>query len=117
MCGERPAVHGEDPDRDAGGRGGQPSGGPRPSSCSRGGCPVAPAQQPYELEEAGQVPPGADGAADVPERDEPDAGFLGCRAKRSGPVGCDDDVEALDEDGQERRDVRLGPADLGQRDQ
>ena len=75
------------------------------------------AKQPYELEEAGEVPPGSDRAADVAERDEPDAGFLGCSAKRPGSVRCDDDIEALDDGGQERRDIRLSPTDLGQRDQ
>lgn len=76
-----------------------------------------PAQQPDELEQAGEVAQRINRSSHVRQGEEAHAGRFGCLAERTLAVSRHGDVEAADERGQERGDVRLGPADLGERDQ
>ena len=73
-------------------------------------------QQADQLEEAGEIAPGADGAPDAPQRKEANTGSLSSLAEWAGSVRRDRHVEVADERRQQRCDVGLSPADLGQRD-
>ena len=76
-----------------------------------------PPQQARELEEAGEIAPGADRASDAPQWNEASTRRLRGLAEWTGPVRGDDDVEVIREGREERRDVGLRSADLGQRDE
>ncbi len=73
-------------------------------------------QQARQLEEAGEVTPGADRAADIPQRKEANTGGFGGLAERPGSVRRDRHVEVRNERREQRSDVGLSPADLSQRD-
>lgn len=113
---ERPSVHREDPDRNAGENGGKAAEHARLRAAGVEDVGPLAAQQSDELEQAGDVSPGVDRPADVAQRQEPDAARLCGFPERAGPVRGDRDVEAA-ESGEQRRDVRLRAADLGERDQ
>ena len=114
---ERPAVHGEDPDRHPGDRGGEPTDDARFGAARVENVrPLSP-EQPDELDQADGITPGVDRAPHVTKRQEADAPALGGVPKRSVPVCGNRDVEAVDEGGDERGNVGLRTADLGERDQ
>jgi hypothetical protein len=116
MSGEGPAVHGEDPDGHAG-----QGGGESPEHAGLGAVrvedvrPLA-AEEHDELEQSAQVPPRAQRPADVLELDGSRSGATRSLQQRTGTVSRDDDVELLDEGGEERGDIRLSAAGLGERD-
>lgn len=114
---ERPAVHREDPDRDARQRGGQAADDAGLRAVGVDDVRPFAAEQADELGEAGEVAKRIDGAPNVFEGDETSAvchrGFL----QRAGAVGRNGDVEVTCERRKQRSDVRLSPADLGERDQ
>jgi hypothetical protein len=74
------------------------------------------AQQAHQLDQAEEIPYRTDRAADVFERDV--AGFRRDRSLAEGAnsVRGDDDLESLSQRGEQRRDVCLSSADLGERD-
>ena len=118
VCGERPAVHREDSNRDAGQGSGQAT--ENPSLRAVGMDDVRPfaAQHANQLEQAGHVAEGTDLSPDVFERDK--TGPRGSRRslpEGARPVRRHDDVEPGCERGEQRGDVGLGPADFGERDQ
>jgi hypothetical protein len=112
---ERPAVDGEDADRDSREPGRHAAEDPGLRAARVEDVRARPAQEPDELEQAEQVSRGIDRAPDVPEGDEARSGGARGVLQRPGPVGCDGDVEAPHERGQQRRDVGLRPARLRQR--
>jgi hypothetical protein len=73
-------------------------------------------QQAHQLEEAGEIAPGADGAPDAPQRKEANTRSLSSLAEWAGSVRRHRHVEVADKCRQQRRDVGLSPADLRQRD-
>jgi hypothetical protein len=75
------------------------------------------AEQPVELDEAGEIAPRADWTPDAPEWHEACSRRRGRVTKWACSVCGDSHVERADERGQQRGDVRLRAADLGERDQ
>ena len=116
MRSEGPAVHGEDPDRNADDEAGEATehAGLRAAGVEDVRS-LAP-QQARQLEKPGEVAPGADRAPHALQRNEENTGRLGSLAERPGSVRCDRHVEVADERRQQRCDIGLSPADLGQRD-
>jgi hypothetical protein len=74
------------------------------------------AQQSRQLEEPDEIAPRADRAPYAPQRQEASTGSLGSLAERPGSVRRNRNVEVADERREQRCNVRLSPADLGQRD-
>ena len=74
------------------------------------------AQQSRQLEEPDEIAPRADRAPDAPKGKEASPGGLGSLAERPETVRRDRHVEVADERWEQRCDVGLSPADLGQRD-
>ena len=113
---EGPAVHGEDPDRDPGEDGGEATEHAGFRAAGMKDVRSLAPQQPRQLEEAREVTPRADRAADIPQRKKANTGGFGGLAERPGSMRRDRHVEVRDERGEQRSDVGLSPADLGQRD-
>ena len=113
---EGPAVHGEDPDRNAGEEAGETTEHAGLRAAGMEDVRSLAPQQADQLEEAGEIAPGADGAPDTPQRKEANTGSLGSLAEWAGSVRRDRHVEVADERRQQRCDIGLSPADLGQRD-
>ena len=114
---EGPAVHGEDPNRNT-----------SEESChatEHAGLRAArmedvrplPPQQARDLDEADEIAPGADRPSDAPQRNEASAHRLGGLAEWTASMRGNDHVELIREGREERRDVGLRSADLGQRDE
>ena len=107
--GERPPVHGEDPDRH-----------PRQDSGLRAArmedVRAVTAEDPDELDEAGEVAR-SDRSTHVSQWLEPRARRHGRVTQWACAVSRDDDLEALHERRKQRGDVRLGSPDLRERDQ
>ena len=114
---ERPAVHGEDPNRYAHELGGQATEDPGLRTAHVEDVRLLAAQQADELDEAGEIPQRSDRAPNVSQRDEANAvrgrGFL----NRAGAMRRNDDVEVADEGRKQLGDVGLSPTDLGESDQ
>lgn len=114
---ERPAVHREDADRDARDDGGQAAEDAGFRAVGVHDVRPLAAEQADELGEAGEVAKWIDGAPNVFEWDETSAvcsrGFL----QRPAAVGRNGNVEVTRERRKQASDVRLSPADLGERDQ
>lgn len=70
-----------------------------------------------ELDEAGEISPGTDRTPNVLQGDEANPVCGRSLAQRAGTVRRNGDVEVADECRKQRSDVRLRPADLGERDQ
>jgi hypothetical protein len=77
---ESPAVHGEDPDRNAGEEAGETTEYAGLRAAGMEDVRSLAPQQADQLEEAGEIAPGADGAPDAPQRKEANTG--------SGPDPC-----------------------------
>ena len=114
---EGPAVDREDPDRHAGGHGGQPAehAGLRAVGVDDVGRRAA--HEADELQQAAQVADRMERAAHVAQRHEPRAGGPRRLAQRTVAVRRDDHVEAAVETRQEPGDVALGPTGLRERDE
>ena len=117
VCRERPAVDGEDADRNAGEQCRE-----TPEHTGLGAVrmddvrALAP-QQPHELDERHEIAPRAHATAEMHERDEPDPRHRSGIDQGARPVGRNDDIEAVGQRGEQRGDVRLSAAHLGERDQ
>ena len=116
MSGEGPPVHGEDPDRHA--RDGR---GESPEHAGLGAVRVndvrsLAAKERDQLEQAAEIAPRAQRPPDMLERDGARSRSPRSLQERTGTVRRDDDVELLDEGGEQRGHVRLGSAGLGERD-
>ncbi len=114
---ERPAVHREDPDRDACEQRGQTpeDAGLRAARMEDVGALAA--QQADELREAGGIPQWIDRAPNVSQWEETDAVCCGGFAERAGAVRGNGDIEVTDQRGEQRGDIRLSAADLGEGDE
>ena len=78
--------------------------------------PFAPCER-GELEQTPEVTQRAEGTSDVLELDEAHTGRVRSVAERPAAVGCHGHVEVLGEHRQQARDVGLGAARFGERDQ
>jgi hypothetical protein len=113
---ERPAVHGEQANRNADETGGQPGEHSGLGAARMDDVGSFTAQQAHQLDQAEEIANRTDWAADMFEREV--AGFRRDRSLAEGAhsVRGDDDVEPLGQRGEQRRDVCLSSADLGERD-
>ncbi len=114
---ERPAVNGEDPDRNAGQCRGQAAerAGFRAVRVQDVG-PFA-AKDADQLDQTHQISPRIDPAADMFKRDVGGPQRSRSLTKGAHPVGRDDDIEIAGERWKQRGDVSLSSPDLGERDQ
>lgn len=112
-----PAVHGEDPDRNLGEEAGETTEHAGFRAAGVENVRSLATQQAHQFQEAGEIAPETDRAPDAPQRKETYARRLGGLAERTGSVRRYRHVELADERREQRSDVSLRPADLGQRDQ
>ena len=113
---EGPAVHGEDPNRNSGEEGGEAAEHARFRAAGVEDVRSLAAEQSRQLDKPGEIAPGADRASDVPQRKEANPRRLSGLAEWTGSVRSDRYVEAVYERREQRSDIGLRPADLGQRD-
>jgi O-antigen ligase len=113
---ERPPVNGEDPDRHARQRGGESSEHAGFGAVGMEDVRPLAAEEGDELEQTAQIAPRAQWPSDVLERDGARSGSLRRFQQWAGTMRGDDDVELLDECGEQRGHVRLSSASLGERD-
>ncbi len=110
-------MDGEDPDRHAGGGGGEAAEHPRLRAVGMDDVRRRAPHQDDELEQAEKVTDGMERPPDVAQRHEPHAGGLRRITERAVPVCGDDHVEPALETRQQAGDVALGPTGLRERDQ
>lgn len=114
---ERPAVDGEDPDRNPRHARGQAAEHSRFRAVRVQDVGPFTAKDANQLDDTGEISPRIDLAADMFKRDVGGPQRSRSLTKGAHPVGRDDDVEVARERRKQRGDVALSSPDLGERDQ